>query len=114
MNVARWLSRAAEDNGDKPALFSGKKQCGTYKDLHEIVGQASNWLKGAGINPGDRVAIFMMNHPDYLRLLFGIWFSGAIAVPINAKLHAREAIWIIKNAEAKITLTSGQQFKDLQ
>ena len=114
MNVARWLSRAAKENGDKPALFSGKKQCGTYKDLHEIVGQASNWLKSAGINPGDRVAIFMMNHPDYLRLLFGIWFSGAIAVPINAKLHTREAIWIIKNAEAKITLTSGQQFKDLQ
>ena len=99
MNIALWLNRAAREYGDQPALFWGKEQYGTYESLNKAVGQISTWLITLGINPGDRVAIFMLNCPDYLRLVFWIWFSGAVAVPINAKLHAKEAIWIIKNAE---------------
>ena len=114
MNIAQWLSRAAREHGDNPAIFSGKKQYGTYKDLNITVGQVSNWLKSLGIKPGDRVAIFMVNQTDYLCLLFGIWCSGAVAVPINAKLHVREVTWIVENAEAKLTLASGQQFENLQ
>jgi acyl-CoA synthetase (AMP-forming)/AMP-acid ligase II len=29
----------------------------------------------------------MENCPEYLEALYGIWFAGLIAVPINAKLH---------------------------
>ena len=114
MNIALWLNRAAREYGDQPALFWGKEQYGTYESLNKAVGQISTWLITLGIKPGDRVAIFMLNCPDYLRLVFGIWCSGAVAVPINAKLHAKEAIWIIKNAEVKLTLASGQQLSDLQ
>lgn len=114
MNVAHWLRRTAREYGDEPAVYWGKDQCSTYERLQESVGQISTWLQGLGIEPGDHVAIFMANHPDYLRLLFAIWHTGAVAVPINAKLHAREVVWIIENAEAKLTLASCQQFKDLR
>ena len=36
--------------------------------------------------------------PAYLELLYGIWFCGAAAVPINAKLHPREAAFIIADS----------------
>lgn len=114
MNIALWLSRAARQFGDQPALFWGKEQYGTYESLNKEAGKISSWLIGLGITPGDRVAIFMLNHPDYLRLLFGIWYSGAVAVPINAKLHAKEVIWITENAEVKLILASGQQLNNLQ
>jgi acyl-CoA synthetase (AMP-forming)/AMP-acid ligase II len=35
-------------------------------------------------------------------MLFGIWAAGAVAVPINAKLHAKEAAWIIADSGAKL------------
>ena len=114
MNIALWLNRAAREYSDQPALFWGKEQYETYEGLNDAVGQVSTWLITLGIKPGDRVAIFMLNHPDYLRLLFGIWCAGAVAVPINAKLHAKEAIWITRNAEVKLTLASEQQLSDLQ
>ena len=114
MNIALWLSKAARQYRDRPALFWEKEQYGTYENLNNEAGKISTWLIGLGIMPGDRIAIFMLNHPDYLRLLFGIWYSGAVAVPINAKLHAKEAIWITENAEVKLILASGQQSNNLQ
>jgi long-chain acyl-CoA synthetase len=51
--------------------------------------------------PGDRIGIFAKNVPDYLTCFYAIWRAGAAAVPINAKLHPKEAAWILSDAEAK-------------
>jgi acyl-CoA synthetase (AMP-forming)/AMP-acid ligase II len=57
------------------------------------------------VAPGDRVAIFLKNRPEYLEALYGAWFAGAAVVPINAKLHPREAEWIVADAGAKLALS---------
>jgi long-chain acyl-CoA synthetase len=43
--------------------------------------------------------------PDYLVVLYGIWITGAVAVPINAKLHGREAAFILHNADCAMVFT---------
>jgi long-chain acyl-CoA synthetase len=55
----------------------------------------------AGLVPGDRIVIFMRNHPRYLELLWGAWWAGLVVVPVNAKLHPAEVEWIIDNAQAR-------------
>src|SRR5262249_17902516 len=59
-----------------------------------------------GIGPGDRVAVVASNCIEYLELLYAAWFAGAAVVPINFKLHAKEAAWTIENAEAKAVFVS--------
>ena len=54
-----------------------------------------------GCEPGDRVLLFMRNHPRYLELMWGAWWAGLVVVPVNAKLHAREVEWIVANAQAR-------------
>lgn len=49
---------------------------------------------------GDQVALFRGNRPDYLELKWGIWWAGAVAVPIYAKLHPRDAAWILQHSGA--------------
>jgi acyl-CoA synthetase (AMP-forming)/AMP-acid ligase II len=44
----------------------------------------------------------MKNSTEYLEVLYATWWLGAIAVPINCKLHSKEAAWIIDNAETTI------------
>lgn len=51
------------------------------------------------------MAVYMNNRTEYLESLYGIWMSGAAAVPINAKLHPREAAWIIADAEAAMVIS---------
>ena len=46
------------------------------------------------------MAIFAKNCPEYLIVFYGVWMAGAVVVPINAKLHAREAAFIVENSGA--------------
>ncbi len=114
MNLAHWLARTARATPQTPALFTGRDPVVDYAGFHIRAGQVAAWLAAQGVAPGDRVAIFMRNCPEFLITLFGIWSAGAAAVPINAKLHGREAAWIIENAGASICFVSPDLVEPLQ
>lgn len=106
MNLALWLFRTAKIHPDKPALLRGSKIVASYDEFSRRAAAIANSLhRDYGVNPGDRVSVFAKNDTRYLEILYGIWFAGAIAVPINAKLHPREASWIIENSESRIVFT---------
>tara|TARA_R110002126_G_scaffold291777_2_gene457787 strand:+ start:53899 stop:55482 length:1584 start_codon:yes stop_codon:yes gene_type:complete len=108
MNVSEWLVRTARRCPEAPALMLGEQVVANYGQFAGRAARIGAMLRQAhGIEPGDRVAIFMKNCPDYLALLYGIWFCGAVAVPINAKLHAREAGYILDNAGCRLVFVSG-------
>lgn len=107
MNIAFWLARTAAKDPARLALFDGETAVASYGALWREALVLAGWLTREGVSPGDRVAIFMANRPDYLTALFGIWSAGAMAVPINAKLHPREVAWILGNAGARLCLTGG-------
>lgn len=103
MNLALWLWRTAQRQSETPALFHGTRCIANYGAFARKAAAIAAALRDIhGIEPGDRVALFLTNDIEYLAMLFGIWAAGAIAVPINAKLHAREAAWIISDAGAKL------------
>jgi long-chain acyl-CoA synthetase len=57
-------------------------------------------MRAAGLAPGERILLFMRNHPRYLEVMWGAWWAGLVVVPVNAKLHCREVEWIAANSEA--------------
>lgn len=113
MNLAIWLHRQALASPKRPALFLGTKIIADYGAFHSRAGAVAAWLAAHDIRPGDRVAIFMKNCPDYLMVLYGIWYAGAVAVPINAKLHGREAAFILENSGTSLVFSSPDQAMDL-
>ena len=44
----------------------------------------------------------MTNCPEYSDVLFATWHAGAIAVPMNAKLHSREFAYMLNHSGAQI------------
>ncbi|PLX33305.1 MAG: AMP-dependent synthetase, partial [Hyphomicrobiales bacterium] len=106
MNPAEWLVRSAARTPEGAALMHGRSIIATYGEFARAAASIGAALRDHGLEPGARAAIFMGNSTAYLEALYGIWFAGAAAVPINAKLHPREAAWIIGNADAKIVLTT--------
>ena len=56
----------------------------------------------------------MKNRTEYLEAMYGIWFTGAAVVPINAKLHAKEAAWIMENAGVRVAFVSEDLIGDLR
>lgn len=104
MNVAEWLSRTTCARPDEPALILGSETWATYAEFDAQVGALSHSLRLWGVDVGDRVAVFSKNCPEYLVAFFAIWRMGAVITPINAKLHAKEAAWIIDDSGAVLTL----------
>lgn len=114
MNLAEWLVRTARLSPDAPAVLLGSAVVADYSELAERAAQlAGALIERLGIRPGDRVAMVLPNRVEYLELLYATWFAGAAAVPINYKLHAREAAWIIENAEAKAVFLSDQAANEI-
>jgi acyl-CoA synthetase (AMP-forming)/AMP-acid ligase II len=114
MNLAEWLVRTARRWPNAPALLNGKQVIANYAEFGRRVASLASALRvHVGIGPGDRVAIVMSNCVEYLELLYATWFVGAAVVPINFKLHAKEAAWIIENAEAKAVFVSDSLASEL-
>ena len=113
MNMAVWLERAAGAWPDAQALFHGTTCVADYAGFYAMAQQVAGWLQGQAIGPGARVGLWLGNGPDYLPLLYGIWQAGAAAVPINAKLHAREVAWILENSGAGLCFVDAAASADL-
>jgi len=107
MNPAEWLFRTARLDPEAPALFQGETCIATYRDFNDRAASIGAHLRAAhGVQKGDRVAIFMKNRTEFLEAMYGAWYCGAVVIPINSKLHPREAAWIIEDAGAEIALIS--------
>ncbi len=101
MNLAQSLHRIALADPRRPALFEGNRLVHDYGALAQRAARLASAFLAAGLQPGDRIALFMRNHPAYLEVLYGAWWAGLAVVPMNAKLHLREAQWILDHAQAR-------------
>ncbi len=113
MNLGNWLSRQAQIDPTRPALFAGHDLVADYGTFHTRAARLAFWLGKRGIVEGDRVAIFMKNCPEYLIVLYGVWYAGAVAVPVNAKLHGKEAAFIIGDAGAVMVFATDRSIVGL-
>lgn len=103
MNIGHWLARQAQAGPSRPALFLGRELVADYGQFHDYAARVAGWLVAQGVRPGNRVALVMGNCPDYLIVLYAIWYAGAVAVPVNAKLHPQEVGFIVGDAGARLT-----------
>ncbi len=106
MNLARLIIRVARRDPALAAITAGA-MCWSYGDLADRVARtAASLTSRHGLRAGDRVALAMENSPEFFQLLFGCWHAGLCAVPMNAKLHAKEFAYILEDAGAAMCFSS--------
>ncbi|MBE2243329.1 MAG: acyl--CoA ligase, partial [Burkholderiaceae bacterium] len=101
MSLADLLIRQARAAPDRAAIHHGPDVWATHAQWAARSAALAQRLREAGLGPGERVLVFMRNHPRYLELLWACWWAGLVVVPVNAKLHAREVEWIIADSGAR-------------
>src|SRR5262245_25338359 len=72
------------------------------------VARLAGALRGCGLKPGERVAIVMANAPVYAEATYACWWAGLAALPVNAKLHAREIAYILDHSGASLALLDAE------
>jgi long-chain acyl-CoA synthetase len=104
------LQSVAQFGSETALLFKENKKWRTikYDRLLHRTKCVSELLRRHGVEPGDRVALWRENHPDWAESYLGIVCMGAIAVPIDAKLRPQEITHILQDSETKVLLTGAK------
>ncbi len=79
-------------------FFAGKTI--TFGELLREVDQLAAGLVQLGVRPGDKVAIWMPNIPEWIVAYFAIAKIGAVVVPMNTRYRTHEVSYILNHAEA--------------
>lgn len=111
MHIRDILARNARIYPDRVALAMGRETV-TYRELAARVARRASELRAQGIGKGDRIAVLMRNSPLYVELLYAITCTGAVMLPLNEQLIARELSEILRHADAKVVLFS-EEFRQV-
>lgn len=74
----------------------------SFAELNRMAEAFAVRLSGWGVEKGDRVAIYTQNNPHFLIAQYGAWKRGAIVVPLNPMLKARELDYHLNDSGAKV------------
>ncbi len=71
-----------------------------------VTGLANGLSRKFRVRKGSYVVLCMTNSPEYIVAFYAIWRLGAVAVPVNVKLHEKEIAYIIDHSGADLVLAS--------
>src|ERR671933_1815740 len=112
-SIAEALIRNAERAPEKLCLrFEGEEI--SYRTLRERAARFGAALAGWGLRPGDRVALFLGNHPDLLAAYVGTHLAGGVVVPVNTQYRRGELRHILGDAAVRVCLTDEERKLQLE
>lgn len=98
-NLVTDIEATAAEHPTATALgFQGTET--TYESFWTETGQFARALADAGVEPGDRVALYLPNLPQYVTAFVGALRAGAIVVPMNPQYKTREIEHLLSDSGA--------------
>ncbi|TSB18119.1 FadD3 family acyl-CoA ligase [Streptomyces benahoarensis] len=105
-SLPRLVREAAERYGPREAVAEGRTRL-TYAELGERVERAAAACLAAGVAPGDRVAVWAPNTPDWIVFALGAVTAGAVLVPVNTRFKGAEAVGTLRRTRARLLFVTG-------
>jgi len=102
---ARWYPSKAAVIDEQRSL--------SWRELDRASNQIANGLRALGVGRGESVAILMENSVEYLEVLYGIFKSGATAVPLNLAVTESGLTMMLRDAAARVLFCTATQFRRL-
>jgi long-chain acyl-CoA synthetase len=97
------LARTAMRFPERPAIF-WRDVTLTYRELYALARSAAAGLHALGLRKGDRVALLMMNRPEYSVAWMAGSMLGLVLSPMNPSYREREITYQLENSDAKAIL----------
>jgi len=94
-----YLGAWAKERPDTPAVIH-YGHVTTYAELDAASNRFAHLLASEGVKPGDRVAVFLPNMPQYQTVFFGILKAGAVHVPVSPMSRAFELAHELNDTQA--------------
>jgi HIP---CoA ligase len=105
--IPNLVRDAATRFPDREAVVDGPVRL-TFDELAGRVAEAAGAAMAAGVQPGDRVAIWAPNVHRWIVAALGAVSAGGILVPINTRFKGREAGYVLGKSRARLLFTMGE------
>ncbi|WP_257890432.1 AMP-binding protein [Rhodococcus sp. USK10] len=102
-----YAAEVASRTPDRVALImndTGEQR--TYREFEDAANQVAHLLRSYGLEPADRVAVFMTNSLQMLEVEGGAERTGLYYTLVNSHLTSAEASWIINDCRARVVFTT--------
>src|SRR5215208_2430897 len=101
VTVGRLLTSLAAALPQHEALvYRDRNLRWSFLELETEARLIARGLIAAGVQRGDRVAVWATNVPEWIVLQFALAKIGAILVTVNTSLRAREVEYLLRQSEA--------------
>ena len=112
-SIVEAFCRHAQRAPEKPCLRF-EDEWWTYGRLRERAATFAAALKYWELEPGERVALFLGNHPDFLAAYLGTHLAGGAVVPVNKGYRRKELRRILGDAGVRLCFTDGEGRQELE
>jgi len=93
------LDEAAARWGEREALvFEGRRW--TYAELNAETDRVARALMALGVEPGEHVALWMTNRPEWLFVMFAVARIGACLVPLNTRYRTDDMAYTLRQSRS--------------
>ncbi|HPU54370.1 MAG TPA: AMP-binding protein, partial [Burkholderiaceae bacterium] len=104
ITLGALLEWAAQTAPDRIALIAGvanpaERRQWTYRELHEQARRAARALQ-LRFKPGERVAIWAPNIPEWVMMEFGAAMAGVVLVTVNPGFRSAEVEYVLKQSRS--------------
>ena len=103
-SIPAMAAATAERFGDRLAVADGDARV-TWAELHDEARTFGAALVAAGVEPGDRVALWAPNSARWIVAMLGLLQAGAVLVPVNTRFKGAEAADILRRSRARALVT---------
>jgi benzoate-CoA ligase family protein len=103
----------AEGRADKVAIECGEERL-TYRELLERVNCTGNALKKLGVRQEERIALLLLDTPEFGSSFFGAIKMGAVPIPMNTMLKPPEYQYILNDSRARVAIVSESLYPQIQ
>ncbi|MEC9453756.1 MAG: AMP-binding protein [Pseudomonadota bacterium] len=90
---------ARQRYGEREALsFEGRRW--SYAEFDAEVDRVARGLIGIGVEHGEHVALWMVNRPEWLFLMYATAKVGAVLVPLNTRYRTADVAYTVKQSDS--------------
>jgi acyl-CoA synthetase (AMP-forming)/AMP-acid ligase II len=102
--TTRLLSDVARTRPDAEAVVDGDLRL-SCAELDAEVTRAARAVVAAGVEPGERVAVWGPNSATWIIAALGLQRAGAVLVPLNTRFLGEEAGYVLAKSQARLLFT---------
>jgi long-chain acyl-CoA synthetase len=111
-NLAYLLKTQADTHPDRILYIHGSEAI-SAQSIWNSVGRLSAALKSLGIEKGSRIMLMLPNVPEYIIAYYAVLSVGAVVVPTNWMLRARELHYLLEDCEARAIIADKANLEDI-